>query len=57
MSSDTFAHVNKLYGPSKLVNIVGLMGFYSTAAAELETRLKCRRVRDRRYRHQGASES
>ena len=37
VSSETFAHVNKLYGPSKLVNIVGLMGFYSTAAAELET--------------------
>jgi 4-carboxymuconolactone decarboxylase len=37
VSSETFAHVNKLYGPGKLVNIVGLMGFYSTAAAELET--------------------
>jgi 4-carboxymuconolactone decarboxylase len=37
VSSETFAHVNRLYGPGKLVNIVGLMGFYSTAAAELET--------------------
>jgi 4-carboxymuconolactone decarboxylase len=37
VDSETFAHANKIYGPSKLVNIVGLMGFYSTAAAELET--------------------
>ena len=36
VDSETFAHANKIYGPSKLVNIVGLMGFYSTAAAELE---------------------
>jgi 4-carboxymuconolactone decarboxylase len=34
---ETFARANKLYGPMKLVNIVGLMGFYSTAAAELQT--------------------
>lgn len=33
---ETFARANKIYGPSKLVNIVGLMGFYSTAAGELE---------------------
>jgi hypothetical protein len=32
----TFARANKVYGPSKLINIVGLMGFYSTAAAELQ---------------------
>jgi 4-carboxymuconolactone decarboxylase len=37
VSSETFARANKLYGPSKLVNMVGLMGFYSTAAAELQT--------------------
>ena len=36
VDSDTFAKANKIYGPSKLVNIVGLMGFYSTAAGELE---------------------
>src|SRR5262249_18934502 len=34
---ETFARANKLYGPMRLVNIVGLMGFYSTAAAELQT--------------------
>jgi 4-carboxymuconolactone decarboxylase len=37
VDSETFARANKLYGPTKLVNIVGLMGFYSTAAAELQT--------------------
>jgi len=37
VSSETFARANKVYGPSKLVNIVGLMGFYSTAAAEIQT--------------------
>lgn len=37
VSSETFARANKLYGPSRLVNIVGLMGFYSTAAAEIQT--------------------
>ena len=37
VGSETFARANKLYGPSKLINIVGLMGFYSTAAAELQT--------------------
>jgi len=36
VDSETFARANKIYGPSKLVNIVGLMGFYSTAAGELE---------------------
>ena len=33
---ETFAKANKIYGPTRLVNIVGLMGFYSTAAGELE---------------------
>ena len=37
VDADTFARANKIYGPMKLVNIVGLMGFYSTAAAELQT--------------------
>lgn len=36
VSPETFAKANKIYGPSKLVNMVGLMGFYSTAAGELE---------------------
>jgi 4-carboxymuconolactone decarboxylase len=36
VDSETFAKANKIYGPSKLVNIVGIMGFYSTAAGELE---------------------
>jgi 4-carboxymuconolactone decarboxylase len=37
VASETFARANKLYGPMRVVNIVGLMGFYSTAAAELQT--------------------
>jgi 4-carboxymuconolactone decarboxylase len=37
VSSETFARANKLYGPSRMVNMVGLMGFYSTAAAEIQT--------------------
>ncbi len=36
VDSETFARANKIYGPGKLVNIVGLMGFYSAAAGELE---------------------
>ena len=37
VGSETFARANKLYGSMRLVNIIGLMGFYSTAAAELQT--------------------
>jgi 4-carboxymuconolactone decarboxylase len=37
VSPETFARVNKMFGPKRLVNMVGLMGFYSTAAGELQT--------------------
>jgi 4-carboxymuconolactone decarboxylase len=37
VSSETFAVANKIYGPMKLVNIVGLMNFYYSVAGEIHT--------------------
>jgi len=37
VTPETFARANKIYGPSRLVNIVALMSLYSTGEAEMET--------------------